>query len=200
MPLDEIDHALNLGAVKIAYWFAIGVSFCWMVMGFLLGSLAIGFTSLASFAAVSASLLLLNTRYSTISRGAVLIVPNIAFAVNLAFTSPVARVETNFLITLAAGFLLFSMRTERFWVLFYSGFAAVCWIFGLLARKYSLVPLWVDADFAQTNIVGSEFITAAIVIFAILYSMSLINTRFNIALIEAREKAVAADQAMSLPL
>lgn len=197
LSLDEIDRVSNLGAVRISYWFAIGVSFCWMVAGFYLGSKAIGFTSLVSFVAVSASLFLLDTRHSNLSRAAVLIIPNISFAVNLAFTSPVARVESNFLITLAGGFLLFSLRTERFWVLFFAAFAAVSWVSGLLARNYALIPMWVDADFAQEYIVGSEFITAAVVIFAIMYSMSLINTRFNIELMEAKEKAVAADQAKS---
>lgn len=195
--LDEIGFETRKKAVAMVIWVALAVSTAWAIIGYLVIVPAVAILCGVTAAALLITLILWRSKHYMLARFAVLIIANLAFAVNLAFTHPIARVENNFVMTIAASFLLFSLRFERRWILFFSGFAVLCWIAGILARQYGLMPILVDEDMARTYISGTETITTGSVVFAIMYAFSRLNARYNEELEEAKEKAEAAGRAKS---
>lgn len=194
---DEIGFETRKKAVAMVIWVALAVSSAWAIIGYLIEVPAMAILCGVTATALLITLILWRSKHYMLARFAVLVIANLAFAVNLAFTHPVARVESNFVMTIAAGFLLFSLRFERRWILFFSGFAVLCWIAGIYARQYGLMPILVDEEMAQTYVVGTETITTGSVVFAIMYAFSRLNARYNEELEEAKEKAEAAGRAKS---
>lgn len=195
--LDEIGFETRKKAVVMVIWVALTVSTTWAIVGFFMQVPAVTVLCGATSIALLITLILWRTEYYLLSRFAVFVIANVAFAVNLAFTHPVARVENNFVMTIAASFLLFSLRFERRWILFFSGFSVFCWISGILVRKHELIPILVDEETALNYISGTETITTGSVVFAIMYAFSRLNARYNEELEEAKEKAEAAGRAKS---
>ena len=194
---DEIGFETRKKAVLMVVWVAFAVSVIWAVVGLFMNVIAVSILCGVTGIALPLTIWLWHTKYFMWSRAAVLFIANGAFAINLAFTHPVARVENNFVMTIAASFLLFSLRFERRSILFFSGFAILCWIAGLWARSVGLIPMWIDEAMALQYIAGTETITTGSVIFAIMYAFSRLNAQYNEELENAKDRAEAAGRAKS---
>lgn len=194
---DEIGFETRKKAVIMVILVAFVVSTFWGVVGFIINVQAIAILCGVTSASLLVAAGLWSTSYYLYSRPVLLIIANVAFAFNVAFTHPVARVENNFVMTIAASFLLYSLRAERPQTLFFSAFAIVCWGAGIIARKYGLMPLLVDEELATKYITGTETVTVGLVVFSIMYAFSSLNARYIEELESAKEKAESAGRAKS---
>lgn len=194
---DEIGFETRKKAVLMVVWVAFAVSVVWALVGLYMGVMAVSILSGTTALVMLLTVWLWHTKYFMLARAAVLITANIAFAVNLSYTHPVARVENNFVMTIAASFLLFSLRFERRSILLFTAFSVLCWAIGLWLREAGIVPIWVSEEMALRYISGSETITTGSVIFAIMYAFSGLNARYIEELEQAKNKAESAGRAKS---